>query len=91
MPFLVKDGEGVVSLKKTHIYYYQIQGQLHITRRAYCDLVVFTTKDLFIQRIEYKKSFWDDIMFPKLHKFYISTYVPVKRSIDNKLLIIIPD
>ncbi|XP_022807132.1 uncharacterized protein LOC111344187 isoform X1 [Stylophora pistillata] len=30
------------SLKKNHSYYYQVQQQLHITKRAYCDFVVFS-------------------------------------------------
>ena len=39
--------------KKTHRYYSQVQGQLPITERKWCDFVVYTTKDLFIQQIEY--------------------------------------
>lgn len=31
-------------LKKTHLYYYQVQGQLHITRRQFCYFIVWTPK-----------------------------------------------
>lgn len=31
-------------LKKTHIYYYQVQGQLHITNRQFCYFIVWTLK-----------------------------------------------
>ena len=34
------------SLKRDHAYFYQVQQQLHITKRPYCDFVVFAiTKD----------------------------------------------
>ena len=29
-------------LKRNHTYYYQVQGQLHITCHSYCDFVVWT-------------------------------------------------
>lgn len=35
VPFL-KMKENLVEMKKTHTYFYQIQGQLHITQRDYC-------------------------------------------------------
>jgi len=31
-------------LKKTHIYYYQVQGQLRITNRTFCYFIVWTPK-----------------------------------------------
>lgn len=31
-------------LKKTHVYYYQVQGQLHITHRKCCHFIVWTPK-----------------------------------------------
>lgn len=39
---LQKNGESFV-LKREHPYYYQVQQQLGITKRAYCDFVVFGT------------------------------------------------
>lgn len=38
-------------LKKTHAYYYQVQMQMFITGTDYCDFIVWTLKDIFIQRI----------------------------------------
>ena len=39
-------------LDRTHPYYYQIQGQLMITGTAFCDFVVYTRKDLHVERIK---------------------------------------
>jgi hypothetical protein len=37
---------GNLFLKKIHSYYYQTQGQLHITDRKYCYFVVWTLKGI---------------------------------------------
>jgi hypothetical protein len=45
---------GNLFLKKTHSYYYQTQGQLHITNRKYCYFVVWTPKGIhFTERTIY--------------------------------------
>jgi hypothetical protein len=43
--------DGKLSLKKSHYYYYQIQGQLAIANRDFCDLVVYADKDMHIERV----------------------------------------
>lgn len=48
--FLCKNNE--ITLKKNHAHYAQIQGQLMITGCAFCDFVVFTQKDIFVERIQ---------------------------------------
>ena len=40
--FFLKYVNGKYQLKKGHNYYHQIQGQLHITCRQWCDFVVWT-------------------------------------------------
>ncbi len=42
---------GKVLLDKSHDYYIQVQGQLLVTGAPWCDFVVYTTKDMFIERI----------------------------------------
>lgn len=37
-----------VFLRKSHVYYNQIVMQLHVTHRLWCDLVVWTTKGIFL-------------------------------------------
>lgn len=38
------NGEAKITLKSNHNYMYQIQGQLHISRRSHCYFVVYTRK-----------------------------------------------
>lgn len=54
--FLV-DNNGRLSLKTTHDYWHQIQGQLYLTGTQCCDLVIWTTKDMQIVRIV-KDKMW---------------------------------
>lgn len=58
--FSVKDVGGL-SLKMTHDYLHQIQGQLFLTGTECCDLVVWTTKDLQIIRILKDKTWISNI------------------------------
>lgn len=62
-------------LKPIHKYFHQIQGQLNITQRKWCDLVVWCLNDVKIFRIERDLKFWDEIL-PKLKYFYISCILP---------------
>lgn len=39
-------------------YYYQIQGQMHISNTKNCYFVVFSNQWLEIQNIEYDHNFW---------------------------------
>lgn len=49
---------GKIELKHTSNYYYQIQGQIHITKRNVCFFVVYTPQWTEIQKIKYDESFW---------------------------------
>jgi YqaJ-like viral recombinase domain len=67
---------GSLQLKLDHNYMYQIQGQLHITRRKYCYFVVWTPKGMFMQIIERDDVFWSSKMIDKLSRFYLNCLLP---------------
>lgn len=48
----IKLQDGTPGLKLTHAYYWQIQGQLLISDLEWCDFVVYSQEDLFIQRFQ---------------------------------------
>ena len=66
---------GTPTLKKTHDYYYQIQGALYITGRPWCDLFIWTPIGTFVERLDYDPTFWDKA-YVKLHKFYHEYLLP---------------
>ena len=67
---------GNVRLKETHHYYAQVQGQMGIGERPWCDFVVYTKKGLSVQRISFDRTFWLDKLLPKLVSFYDNCVAP---------------
>lgn len=72
-----------VTLKRNHKYYYQVQGQLNITKREYCDFVIFTESDFSIERIYKDTNLWNDFLVPKLISFYKGCMLP--EIIDGRI------
>lgn len=65
-----------INLKETHNYYFQIQGQLHITQKLFCDFIVWTPSDIFVERIFKNNDFWTNKMETFLVKFYHEALLP---------------
>nr|XP_022312166.1 uncharacterized protein LOC111117363 isoform X1 [Crassostrea virginica]XP_022312167.1 uncharacterized protein LOC111117363 isoform X1 [Crassostrea virginica] len=72
--FLVKEEDGSIALKRTHDYWHQIQGQLHLSGTQCCDLVIWTQVDLKIVRI-LKDNTWAQNISAMLD-FYFSVFLP---------------
>ena len=68
--FYLKTTFDGLRLKQSHVYYYQCQGVLNITGLPWIDFVVYTKKDLFIQRIARDINLWNSKILPKLTQFY---------------------
>ena len=54
-----------IKLKTTQRYYMQVQMQIFVTNADFCDFVMWTTKDMFVQRTEPDFDFWQE-MVPKM-------------------------
>lgn len=63
-------------MKRNHIYYYQIQGQLHITQRQYCIFALWTPLGLKMEGIVRDDVFWTENMVCKLVRFYDDCVLP---------------
>ena len=86
-PFSVRDGtpEDLVGRKgsflndagliHSHKYYTQVQGELEICRKTFCDFVVWTPNGLFTQRI-YKDQRYVEKIVKKLTSFYVESVLP---------------
>lgn len=66
--FLESDGL-VMTLKKTHAYWYQVQGQLLITGAKFCDFVTYTRKDLHVVRVLPHRDTMEAILSKMCHVF----------------------
>ncbi|XP_051996604.1 uncharacterized protein LOC127653855 isoform X1 [Xyrauchen texanus] len=70
----LKVQEGHASLKRSHKYYWQVQGQLAITGLTWCDFVTDTLSNLTVERIWRDDSFIAE-MKEKLDVYYYGTYM----------------
>ena len=74
--FCCLDKANKLKPKRTHKYYCQVQGQMAITERAWCDFVVYTETGLSIERILFDAVFWNNDLLPKLTAFYDNCLAP---------------
>ena len=58
----------------SHAYYTQIQGQLVIANRQYCDLVVWTTQGITMERVLPDVNFTEKLL-TKLTTFYVNNII----------------
>ena len=68
----IDDTTPQLELKGSHPYYAQVQGQMGVTQRRWCDFIVYTEKGLSIQRIHFDPSFWR----AKLEEFHDNCLAP---------------
>ncbi|XP_062609018.1 uncharacterized protein LOC134270786 [Saccostrea cucullata] len=65
-----------LKLKTNHNYYFQVQGQMAICNKPWCDFVIWTLKPPFsVERIYFDQSFWLKCL-DKLNDFYIKNMLP---------------
>lgn len=57
-------------LKKSHPYYYQVQGQLNISKTSHCYFIIHTHVDCLVEKIHKDEDFYEYAMLPKLIAFY---------------------
>lgn len=69
-PFLEYDSEDNIVLKQSSNYYYQVQGQLYISKRRHCYFIVYTFKDMLIQKVVLDNDYCEGSLLPKLSLFY---------------------
>ena len=44
-------------LKRNHAYFTQVQGQMGVTGCEWCDFIVYTSKGLYVERIQFEPQF----------------------------------
>lgn len=68
--------KGRMKLLKNHNYYYQVQGQLHVTRRKKCYFIVWTPKGMEYELIRRDDNFWAVECHEQLKNFYMNCLLP---------------
>ncbi|XP_063040896.1 uncharacterized protein LOC134435783 isoform X1 [Engraulis encrasicolus] len=72
--YLKANGD-IMSLKRQHAYFWQVQGQLLLTGMDWCDFVVFAEEDMVIQRV-YRDKEVAEVIREKGDYFFFHYYMP---------------
>ena len=72
---LKKHPDGTFSLDTNHAYYYQCQLQLYVTKRYYCDFIVWSNSELFVERNNQNDSLIESAI-PVATKFWRMCVLP---------------
>lgn len=70
---LVYHNDDEFSLDQNHLYYYQIQLQMFVTKTKFCDFVIWSKNCLFIDRVSFNEEFFNECLKKSLdfHKYVI--------------------
>lgn len=68
---------GNYALKKSisSPYYVQMLGQMAVCKLSYCDFVLYTQKDIYVERVNFSQADWE-LLFEKLKSFYVQYVLP---------------
>ena len=66
----------IIKLRRNHAYFAQVQGQMAVGGRPWCDFVVFTNKGISVERIDLDSIYWNDTLLPKLESFFDCCLAP---------------
>ncbi|XP_050520372.1 uncharacterized protein LOC126893875 [Daktulosphaira vitifoliae] len=67
---------GNLIIKRSSTCFYQIQGELHITKRQYCYFIIWTQKGMIYTKIIRDDKFWKNNMENQLINFYENRMIP---------------
>ena len=74
--FFLKRGEdGELHLSRQHRYFAQVQGELAVMNREWCDFVVYSNGEVVVDRILADLEYWGTLE-EKLEEFYVRYMVP---------------
>ena len=73
--FLNRGEDGELYLPQEHHYYAQVQGELAVTDREWCDFVMYSNGEVFVDRIMTDLDYWNTLE-QKLEEFYVRNIFP---------------
>ena len=64
-----------MALSRSHKYYQQVQGEMAVCHRSWCDFVVWAKAGIFIECISFDELFWQN-MLSSLKEFFRGALLP---------------
>lgn len=74
---------GALQLKRHHLCYWHIQGEMMVTGTPWCDLLVYSREDILVQRI-YRDTALIKTMKEKLDEFFFSYFLQSLLTVQSK-------
>ena len=68
------NNNGNYYLKKSHLYYFQVQAGMAVCNLTQCDFIVFTIKGIHIVKVSFDEDFWNSII-GTVKTFYITELI----------------
>lgn len=85
--FVYMDDSNNVKLKTNTSWYYQIQTQLGVCDRKWCDFVLYTQKGISVDRISFDNTLFQMIAIASNSNFVFNKYViPALNKSTNEIL-----
>lgn len=86
VPYLLQGDNGEITLRKTHAYYSQVQGQLALANAEWGDFFVYTSHGHCVTRVSFDPLFWET-MKANLSNFFQKFLAPelVTRQLQKQL------
>lgn len=72
----VNISKDIFEINTKHKYYFQLQGQLHVTGREFGFIAYWTKVGIKYEKIKRDDDFWKTKMFPKLEKIFFNCLLP---------------
>lgn len=83
--FVYMDDNNNVKLKTNTSWYYQIQTQLGVCDRKWCDFVFYTHKGISVDRISFDNTLFE-IIASKSNFFFNKNVIPALKKSTNEIL-----
>ena len=71
----LKENDGTIILDHKHAYFFQIQGQMKILKREFCDFYIYTHHGSLCVRVSFDPEFWETLQ-EKLTWFWLEFVMP---------------
>ena len=83
---ITSDNKNTTVLKTNEPYYFQVQGQLGVTGRNYCDFFVYTTAGFHLERIFFDENLWQHMLI-QFKWFWMNILCPelLQSLVKNKV------
>ena len=84
LAYLTKAESAVQQLKRSHMYYTQVQMQMGVVGRQWCDFFVFSRGGYFLERVTFDSDFWSHLKSTSA-AFFSDNVAPVLVQIQQDL------